>query len=255
MLTVLSPAKSLDLERTRPTPRATRPRFLDDAATLVAVLRGYSQRRLAKLMKLSDDLARLNVERYAAWTTPFTARNARKAILTFAGDVYQGLAIDDYDRDDFAFAQGRLRILSGLYGLLRPLDLMQPYRLEMGTRLPVNGARDLYAFWGTRIADAIAGDLRKHEHRVLVNLASNEYAKAVPPAAFPCPIITPVFKEKKGRDLVVVGLLAKKARGRMADFIVRERIDDPAELRGFRRDGYEFRASLSDADRWVFVRG
>ena len=163
MLTLLSPAKSLDLDRTATTPRATQPRLLEEAEHLVTVMRRCTPQRLAKLMKISPALAELNAERFRSWHTPFDTTNARKAILTFDGDVYPGLARDEYTKDDWAFAQSHVRILSGLYGLLRPLDLIQPYRLEMGTRIDVNGHRGLYEFWGDRLTKLVRRDLARHD--------------------------------------------------------------------------------------------
>jgi cytoplasmic iron level regulating protein YaaA (DUF328/UPF0246 family) len=255
MLTVISPAKRLDMDRTAAAPRATQPRLLEQAETLVRVLRKTTAARLGKLMTISDELAKLNADRFRAWSTPFTTHNASRAILAFDGDVYAGLQRDAYAKEDFAFAQRHVRILSGLYGLLRPLDLIQAYRLEMGTALKVGRCRNLYDYWGETVTDLLGRDLGRSGSRVLVNLASDEYFGVVCPADLDARVIKPVFKEKRNGAYKVIAFNAKRARGAMVDFIVRERIEDPGALRGFDRDDYRFASKLSSDDEWVFTRG
>ncbi len=254
MLTVLSPAKKLDFDTDPPEIRAGSPRFLAEAETLVRRLREMDSLELADLMGISLKLADLNVERFQQWTPEHHPGNSRPALFAFAGDVYQGLDAASLSAPAIAFAEEHLRILSGLYGLLRPLDLIQPYRLEMGTRLKVNGARDLYAFWGDAITDALAEELKGHAHPVLVNLASQEYFKAIRPRRLGFRIVTPVFKERRGDRFRIISFNAKRARGMMARFILDRGIDEPEALIEFDRGGYRFHPELSEGDTWVFTR-
>lgn len=255
MLTVISPAKKLDMSRSARTPRATQPRLLDQAEVLVDVLKQATPAKIGKLMNLSDDLSTLNAERYRAWRTPFTSKNASKAILAFDGDVYASLQRDAYEAEDFAFAQKHVRILSGLYGLLRPLDLVQAYRLEMGTALKVGGNRNLYEYWKDAVTPLLDRDLARSGSRVLVNLASDEYFNAVRTRDLDARVIKPVFKEKRNGVYKIISYNAKRARGAMADFIIRERLEDPEALRDFDRDDYRFSKKLSSEETWVFARG
>lgn len=254
MLTVLSPAKSLNLEPQKQTSKYSQPEFLDEAETLVKKLKRMSRKSLSELMSISDDLAELNHDRYQQWSRPFSTENAKQAILIFAGDVYQGLQASQFKARDFAFAQDHLRILSGLYGVLRPLDLMQAYRLEMGTSLSTRQGKSLYDFWGDKITESLKSDLTKQKQRALVNLASNEYFKSVKPRLLGCPVITPVFKEIKDGKSRTIALFAKQARGRMAAWITQNRIDAPEELTGFNLDGYEYQPDESTADKLTFSR-
>lgn len=254
MLIVISPAKTLDFESPCDASRATTPDFLEDSRQLIEQLRTFDPPRLAQLMDLSDTLAALNVARYASWSLPFTPGNARPAFFAFNGDVYEGLEAGSLDTDQVGWAQDHVRILSGLYGLLRPLDLMQPYRLEMGTRLSSERGKDLYAFWGTRLAVALAEVLRTHQAPVLVNLASEEYFKAVPRKALGLGVIQPVFQERKGTQWKVVSFHAKRARGLMTRYAIEHRIEDPEALKGFDLEGYAFAPEASDASNWVFRR-
>ena len=255
MLSVISPAKTLNPD----TPSydcSTIPAFLDEAATLNKALRRLKAADLESLMNISPKLSALNRERNLAWSTPFTTDNAQPAIHAFKGEVYMKLGAETLDSDDLAFAQDNLRILSGLYGILRPLDLMQPYRLEMGTGLKSKRGDNLYEFWDTRIAAEINRvlDHQKSGSRTLVNLASNEYFKAVSPGHLNADIITPVFKERKGDAYRVVAILAKRARGLMARYIITGRITSPEALKSFDVDGYAYNAELSDATNWIFTR-
>ena len=262
MLTLLSPAKRLDFERALAPAldaAATRPAFAADAAALIDVLRTKSRAQVARLMDLSPALAELNVERYAAWRPRSTAHNSRPAVGAFAGDVYLGLDAPSLSADELRWAQDHVVILSGLYGVLRPLARVQPYRLEMGPRLATADAPDLYGFWGDRLAAHLDRRLRGARHPVLLNLASNEYFHAVDRAARRSRVVHAVFEDARdgarGDDAFrVVGVLAKRARGRLARHVIRERIDDPAALRGWRDEGYAFAAGVSTDERLVFRR-
>ncbi|MGZ5181086.1 MAG: peroxide stress protein YaaA [Ramlibacter sp.] len=254
MLFLLSPAKTLDYDTP---PRAlphTEPAFTARAERLIATLRRKSARQVAGLMDLSDKLAALNVARYAAWTPEHTERNARQAILAFNGDVYDGLEAATLTDKDLAWAQEHLCILSGLYGLLRPLDRMQPYRLEMGTALAVGKARNLYQFWGGEIADALNARLAGDKAPVVVNLASQEYFRSVDLARLQARVIECVFEDFKAGRYKVISFFAKKARGRMARYAIRHKVRTPKALEGFDLDGYSFAPAASDPDRLVFRR-
>lgn len=255
MLIVISPAKTLDYETPPVTRHHTQPAMLKYSRRLIGELRGHSARDLAKLMKLSEKLARLNYERYQAWKTPFTTGNAKQAVLAMRGEVYAGLDAGSLNDNDFDYAQRHLRILSGLYGVLRPLDLMQPYRLEMGTRLPNPEGRDLYAFWGEHITAEVNRALKAQDDDILINLASNEYFKAIKPAQLQGRIITPQFKEKREQGYRVIGLFAKRARGLMSRHIIRDRLRDPEQLKTFKAEGYRFSKAHSRDDLWTFIRG
>ncbi|MCU7810680.1 MAG: peroxide stress protein YaaA [Candidatus Thiodiazotropha sp. (ex Notomyrtea botanica)] len=255
MLIVISPAKTLDYETPPVTKIHTKPAMLKQSQQLIDNLRNYSALDLAELMKLSMKLSELNFDRYHDWRTPFTTKNAKQASLAMKGDVYTGLDAESLDADDFKFAQQHLRILSGLYGVLRPLDLMQPYRLEMGTKLPNEQGKDLYAFWGEGITQAINKALKAQGDDILVNLASNEYYKSIKPKLVKGRIITPQFKEKKNGSYRMIGVYAKKARGLMSRYIIENRLDDPEQIKGFKTDGYRFSKRQSKDDQWVFIRG
>ncbi|MGF1606208.1 MAG: peroxide stress protein YaaA [Rhodothalassiaceae bacterium] len=252
MLVLLSPAKRLDGERPPVTDRYSQPRLLEQAQQLAQAGARLTPAQFQGLTGVSDRLADLNVQRFKAFSPPFDLNNARQAIFLFRGDVYQGLDADNLDEDALAFAQEHLRILSGLYGVLRPLDLIQPYRLEMGTRFQVNGAGSLYDFWGGQITDLLEQDL--NGAAALVNLASNEYFKAVDEKRLTTRLITPVFTELRNGKPTQISFFAKKARGLMARFILVNRIEDPEGLKAFDDEGYRFRADLSQGHRWMFTR-
>ncbi len=258
MILVISPAKALDYETPPTTAIFTQPDFLDHAAELIEVLREKSPAQIAELMSLSDPLSSLNVARYASWSRPFAADNAKQALLAFNGDVYEGLDAKTLDDDDLAWAQDHLRILSGLYGVLRPLDLMQAYRLEMGTRLANPRGKNLYEFWGERITDELNRLLAREEEagreRVLLNLASDEYFKSVKPKKLAGRIVTPVFEDWKGGRYKIISFYAKRARGLMSRYVITRRIDEVDALQGFDAEGYAFAADASDADTLVFRR-
>ncbi len=257
MLIVVSPAKSLDYETPLSTKKTSEPRLLDDAAELIDVMRSKSPDEIASLMSISPSLAELNFERFQSWERPFTADNARPALLAFSGDVYLGMdAPNTFSERDFTHAQKTLRILSGLYGVLRPLDLMQPYRLEMGSKLTNPRGRDLYAFWGDIIADQLNADLEASPGApVLVNLASNEYFNAVDRDRLQARIISPTFLDsKEGGPHKIVSFFAKRARGAMAGWIIQNRVKSVKALQQFDGMGYAFDAERSTPDNPVFSR-
>ncbi len=254
MLTVISPAKTLDFDTPATTATYTTPDFLDDSRELIDRLRELSPQAIAELMRISDKLAGLNAARYQSWYTPFTPDNAKQAVLAFKGDVYTGLEAESFNEEDLAFAQDHLRILSGLYGVLRPLDLIQPYRLEMGTKLDNPRGKDLYQFWGNQITESLNRELERQASPVLVNLASNEYFKAVKPKALQGEIITPVFKDLKNGQYKIISFYAKKARGRMSAWLIKHRVTEPERLQAFDEDGYVYNSELSTATQWVFTR-
>lgn len=258
MIFVISPAKALDFETPPTLSRFTQPDFLDDAAELIDILRDYSPAQIAELMKLSDSLSTLNVARYATWAPPFSPANAKQAVLAFNGDVYEGMDAASLSEQDLAWAQDHLRILSGLYGVLRPLDLMQAYRLEMGTRLPNARGKNLYAFWGdkpTETLNALLDGAREAgDEAVLVNLASDEYFKSVKPASLRGRLVTPVFEDWKGGQYKIISFYAKRARGLMCRFAIERRATHVDALKDFDAEGYAFAEQVSDADTLVFRR-
>jgi len=254
MITIISPAKKLDKKTDREINNPTTPDFLKDSQELVEELRNLSPDDLSALMNVSRNIAELNYERFARWHTPFTRENAQSAVFLFNGQVYQGLQAEDLEDDDLHFGQEHLRILSGLYGLLRPLDLIQPYRLEMGTKMSNPRGKDLYTFWGDKLTQNLNEYLQMHDSRVLLNLASNEYYKAVQKDKLEAEVITPVFKEKKGNQYRTVAVYAKKARGLMSRFILCNRLDDPEAIQSFDEEGYVFSPRQSSQKEWVFVR-
>ena len=254
MLIVVSPAKTLDYDTPPKTSKHTMPDYLDQSQILIDRLRLLSALDISELMKVSSKIAELNFDRYEAWTPTFSPDNAKQAVLAFKGDVYTGLDVDSFNAKDLDFAQQHLRILSGLYGLLRPLDLMQPYRLEMGTRLDNERGRNLYEFWGERITEGLNKQLKKIKSPYLINLASNEYFKSVKPAHLQGEIITPAFKEYKNGEYRMIGIHAKKARGMLSRYIIRNRLKEPEAIRDFAEDGYRFNARQSSDTDWVFTR-
>ena len=254
MLSVISPAKTLDFETAPATRRATQPRFLERSAALVDDARAMSPDDIRELMGVSEKIAELNHRRFMNWAAPFSLDNAKQALFAFRGDVYTGLDADSLDSAGLGFAQQHLRILSGLYGLLRPLDLMQPYRLEMGVKFANSAGNNLYEFWADSIARELNKDLGKSGSRVLVNLASNEYFRAVRRDALDAEVITPVFKDLKGGKYKIISFFAKKARGQMARYISDSELNDPAGLKKFRTDGYRYNKAESTAREWVFTR-
>ena len=254
MLTLLSPAKTLDFETPPVTDQHSLPDYLDDSAELIDVLRKYSPDEIGALMKLSPKLSELNVQRYSDWKIPFPEGESKAAVLAFKGDVYTGLDADNMSKADLDYAQGHLRILSGLYGLLRPLDLILPYRLEMGTKLGIDRGKDLYTFWGDKITDALNELTEQSGINTIVNLASNEYFKSVKPKALKAELITPVFRDEKNGKYKIISFYAKKARGLMAAYQITQRIENAEDLKKFDVAGYRFSEEESTATEWVFKR-
>jgi len=253
MLMIISPAKTLDYESPLATETHTQPDFLDDACELIDQLKTLEPHQVSNLMNISDKLGQLNAERFRNWHTPFTPDNARPSVLAFKGDVYTGLDAESFSEEDFSFAQKHLRILSGLYGLLKPLDLMQPYRLEMGTKFENTRGKDLYAFWGRKITDAL-NQLLADDDKILINLASNEYFKSVQKKSLDARLITPQFKDWKNGQYKMISFYAKKARGLMCRYAIQNRITNAEDLKGFNLDGYYFSEDQSDNNNWVFLR-
>lgn len=254
MLFLLSPAKTLDYQSPAPQVTPTLPAFEDDAARLIEVLRRKSPQEIASLMSISDPLAALNTARYQAWTRKFTERNARPAAFAFNGDVYDGLQARQLKAADLEWAQQHLRMLSGLYGVLRPLDWMQPYRLEMGTSLKVGTAANLYQYWGSRIAEHLNAELAADKTPVVVNLASQEYFRAVDRKVLKARVVECVFEEWKPAGWKVVSFSAKKARGLMARYAIMKRVETPRKLEQFNLEGYAFDPAASQPERLVFRR-
>ncbi len=254
MLFLLSPAKSLDYDTPAGDVPHTQPLFTRQSAELIGILRGYSPQQIAELMDLSDQLAGLNVARYLAWSPKFTARNSKQAVLAFNGDVYEGLDAKTLKAEDLSWAQEHVCILSGLYGVLRPLDWMQPYRLEMGTTLENPQGRNLYKFWGSQIADYLNERLAADISPVVVNLASQEYFKAVDRKALKARVIECVFEDWKGGKYKVISFLAKRARGLMARYAATKHLTTPKQLEKFNLEGYAFDAAVSEPERLVFRR-
>lgn len=254
MLIVLSPAKTLDYETPLATETYTQPDFIKRSAELIKILRVLAPDQIAELMHISDPLAQLNVARYATWSSRFTTKNSRQAVLAFNGDVYDGLAAPTLNERQMSYVQSHVRILSGLYGVLRPLDLMQPYRLEMGTRLANPRGKDLYAFWGDTVTRTLHAELTSLHSTALVNLASEEYFKVVQAKLLQVPVITPVFKDWKNGQYKIISFFAKRARGLMARYAAVKGITHPEKLKHFDLDGYAFAESASDQRTWVFQR-
>ncbi len=254
MLALLSPAKKLDFDRTDTPETYTNLVLQADTAELLTTARKQTANDLQNLMKISDDLSELNYQRFQAMTFPFTQENAKQAGFAFNGDTYTGLDITTLNASDLSYAQDPVRILSGLYGLVRPLDLIQPYRLEMGTRMKNTRGANLYEFWGSKLADAINDQLESHANKTVINVASNEYFKAVKKKQLNHPVVTPVFKEIKGDVAKMIGFSAKRARGMMARYISQNRIDTPEGIKDFNSAGYSFQPSHSNETEYHFYR-
>lgn len=254
MLMVISPAKTLDYTSTFPAEHNSQPSYLEQAQMLVNILKKYTPSDLAKLMRISDKLAVVNVGRFAQWQRPFTLENSKPAIFAFMGDVYEGLQAQTLSSEMLQYAQTHLRILSGLYGLLRPLDLMQPYRLEMGTKLVNKQGKDLYAFWGKILNENINILLAQTEKAELINLASEEYFKSIQSQRIQGTIITPIFEDYKNGQYKMISFYAKRARGLMARFAISQQIRYAEALKHFDWEGYAFNASASTATKWIFRR-
>lgn len=253
MLVVISPAKKLSVEGKKPD-WYTAPQFIEHSEKLIKELRKYSPKKLQQLMSISDDLAQLNVERYQQWTINHDTENTKQALFTFTGEVYAGLNATSFKKNELEYAQQHLRILSGLYGVLKPMDAIHAYRLEMGTKLKIGKKSNLYEFWGDTIVNEINNTLKANNDKVLVNLASNEYFKAVNKKKLATPVITPVFKDFTNGQYKTVMVYAKKARGAMAAFIMKNKIKTIEELTAFDTDGYLFNEEASSPKELVFLR-
>lgn len=254
MLAILSPAKTLDYETPLKTKLNSQPIYGRESNQLIKTLRSFEPFEVASLMKISDKLADLNHKRYVEWRNKPAESKTRPAALAFKGDVYQGLEAQSFNDNDLKFAQRHLRILSGLYGLLRPLDVIQPYRLEMGTKLKTSKGQNLYDYWGTKLTDGLNEALKESKEGTLVNLASNEYFGAVQPELLEGSLLNIGFKEKRNGQLKFVSFSAKKARGLMANFIIKERVKKPDDLKSFDLENYRFNAKMSSELEWTFSR-
>tara|TARA_S200000501_G_scaffold191890_1_gene180751 strand:- start:4489 stop:5247 length:759 start_codon:yes stop_codon:yes gene_type:complete len=252
MLVVISPAKKLDenCDKNLVT-NFTIPPYLEDSKKIIKSLRKYSIDKLSKLMNISEKISLLNYERYIKWSLPFTKKNAHPALLLFQGDVYKGISVGDFKKEDFIYAQKSLRILSGLYGILKPLDLIQPYRLEMGTQIKIGKHNDLYDFWGDEITKAINEDKNSD---YLINLASVEYFKSINKEKLNAKLINIIFKEKRNGSYKIIGINAKKARGLMSRYIIKKKISNPMNLKKFKEENYSYNKNLSSESDWVFTR-
>tara|TARA_B100000959_G_scaffold150479_1_gene157872 strand:+ start:454 stop:1215 length:762 start_codon:yes stop_codon:yes gene_type:complete len=250
MLAIISPSKTQDFSECN-IENFSQTRQQESSNELIDILKNKSQAQISKLMSISEKLSALNFERFQKFKIPFTLDNAKQAILAFKGDVYNGIDAPSLTAEDLDFAQDKVRMLSGLYGVIRPLDLIQPYRLEMGTKLSNAKGKDLYDYWGSDISNVLNDD----ESELIVNLASNEYSKAIDKKSLNAKILDIVFKEKKGDSYKVIGIYAKRARGLMVNFIIRNRLDNPEALQDFSDEGYRFDSELSNDTTWVYLRG
>ena len=250
MLAIISPSKTQDFSQCN-IDVFSQTRQIESSNELIGILKNKSKSQISKLMSLSEKLAELNFDRFQKFQLPFTLKNAKQAILAFKGDVYNGINAPELSHEDLEFAQGKVRMLSGLYGVIRPLDLIQPYRLEMGTKLSNGKGSDLYDYWGSDISNVLNED----ESDLIVNLASNEYFKAIDKNTLNANILDIVFKEKKGDAYKVIGIYAKRARGLMVNYIIRNRLENPENLKEFSDEGYRFDQGLSSESSWVFLRG
>lgn len=254
MLLIISPAKTLDPD-VRDLSNSTQPEFLQKAVKIISELKKFKPDELSKLMDISPKLAAMNADRYAQWSPDLHQKQGKASVLVYKGEVYQGLQADDFSLTDFLFAQQHLRILSGLYGVLRPLDLILPYRLEMGTILSIGRSGNLYEYWKSSITNQIVRDIKSSGSDILVNLASEEYFKAIDTGNLKTRIITPVFKDFKNGQYKFISFFAKKARGLMSRFIIKEKILNPLDIKLFNYDGYYFNERMSAENMWTFSRG
>lgn len=254
MLIIISPSKTLTTIPYTYNSPPTQPKFIKQSERIVERMRNLNESDLAKLMRINPSLAQLTYQRFISWHTPFSSQNSHPALLSFKGEVFSGIDAHDFTVQDMEFAQNHLRILSGLYGVLRPMDLIQPYRLEMGTPIDMDEHDNLYQLWTPMLNPYFAEELGKKEKPVLVNLASNEYSKAVGLKRLNTQIITPVFLDHKGNELKTITVYAKRARGLMTRFIIKNRLTEVEYLKGFTEEGYLFAENLSTADSWVFIR-
>lgn len=254
MIILLSPAKSLNFDIAVSAQNLTCPAFVEDTKIILAELKKLTPKEISQLMKISDKLAQLNYQRFCDFQFPLTNKNSKPALFVFDGDVYDAFDVENYLECDFEFAQKHLRILSGLYGILRPLDLMQAYRLEMSTNFKVKKSKNLYEFWQEKITNYLNDELKNHREKIILNLASDEYFSAINKTKINAKIINIIFKEKKDDEYKIIGLFAKKARGLMADYIIKNKIDDLAKIKEFSSNYYKFQPKLSDELNWCFCR-
>lgn len=254
MLHVISPAKTLDFDTAPAIDTYSQPQFLEHSQELIELLRTLKPADVSSLMDISDKLGELNAQRFQEWHVPFSPRNAKQAVLAFKGDVYTGMQAELFSQKDFTFAQQHLRILSGLYGLLRPLDLIQPYRLEMGTGFANTRGKNLYQFWGDIITNQLNNELKSRKEKVLVNLASTEYWSSVSAKKLDAEVITPVFKDRKNGQYKIISFFAKKARGMMSAYIIQQQLKHSEAIKDFNIAGYAFNEAMSSTREWVFTR-
>ena len=254
MISIVSPAKSLNFDDSCSVKMYSQCSFLKDSQLLVNDLKKYSPKQISDLMKVSDKIGLLNADRYKNWSLPFNEENSKQAVFAFQGDVYQGLEIDSFSEDDLIYAQDYFRILSGLYGLVKPLDLIQPYRLEMGTSFKNKRGKNLYDFWNTRITELLNKELELSKSQYLLNLASNEYYKVIQPNGLNATVITPIFKDFKNGQYKIISFFAKRARGMMASFHLKNKINNPEDLKSFNMAGYTFNDDMSIDNQLVFTR-
>ncbi len=252
---VISPAKSINFDIDKRNISTTNIRFENESKRLLAELKKLKINELSTLMKISPKLAQLNFERFQDMDIPFDRANAKAALLVFDGDVYRGMNVKSFTDEDLYYSQKHLSILSGFYGILRPLDAILPYRLEMGTSLSIGKKKNLYEFWNNKLQKTLIDDMKENNDDLLINLASNEYYKSLKPKDLNCRIITPVFKDYKNENYKIISFFAKKARGMMTAYIIKNRIENPEELKLFNEDGYSFNDRLCKGDDWVFTRG
>lgn len=254
MITIISPAKTLDFNKIAITDQYSEPIFKEEASQLIGELQKYSSQDIEELMNISDKLAELNYKRYKQWSKEHSIENSKQAILAYSGDVYQGMKAGDFNEKQLKFSQQHIRIISGLYGVLRPLDLIQPYRLEMSIKLKNSKGVDLYSFWKEKITDFFNKEIGDHKDNTLINLASNEYFSAIDKDKFKGRIITPMFKEYRNGNYKIIGIYAKKARGAMAKYIVENEINSPKHIKNFNQHEYKYNEKLSTDSEWIFVR-
>lgn len=250
MIILISPSKSIDMCSTPFPKEVSQPSFLKESKTLIKILSSMSEKEVGNFLKVSDKLSKLNYDRFKNWSTPFNSNNSKPAILSFTGDVYDSLSVKDFTHNDYKYAQNKLLILSGLYGILKPLDLIQPYRLEMGRNLKTNNAKNLYQFWSNKISNYI----QNINDDTIINLASNEYYKVINPKLIKKNVITPIFKDKKNGEYKMISFYAKKARGMMSRYIIKNQINNSDDLNDFNVSGYSFSKKLSLTNQPVFVR-
>ena len=254
MKIIISPAKKINNNQEKENIRFSKCSFLNEATELIEILKEFTPAGLSELMNISHNLSVLNADRYVNWSLPFNTKNSKQAILSFSGDVYQGMNIGDFDNNDLDFSQKHLRILSGLYGILKPLDLIQPYRLEMGTKLKTEKGKNLYHFWRNLLTAYMKKEIQENKDNYLVNLASDEYSKAIDINELRVPCVTPVFKDFKNGKLKVISFFAKKARGKMCRFIIKNKLTSINELQEFNCDGYLFDKNLSTDSEFIYTR-